>query len=152
MNRISRNLTTLYRTESLIARRRLSVLQRQTVLFAAAGLAGLAGLILVNVALYLALANLISAPAAAALLALGNLVLAGLLALIASRTDAEAEIAPAVAVRDMAIAELHADLDEMGEDLRGIVDHVRGLRADPLGAILPLILPLVMSLIRKKTD
>lgn len=152
MTRISRNLTALYRTETLIARRRLSVMRRQAILFAAAGLAGLAALVLLNMALYFALAQRLGPAPAAALLALANLGLAGGLALIATRASAEPEIAPALELRDLALDELHADIDELGADMRAISDHLKAARADPLGSLVAMLLPLLTDALKKKPD
>ena len=68
MNRISRNLSIIIRSERLIARRRIAVLRLQAGLMAAAGVVAGIGLIMLNVAAYLALAEKIP-PSAAALTA-----------------------------------------------------------------------------------
>ena len=152
MNRIGRNLTIIYRTESLIARRRLAVMQKKTVLMALAGLAALAGLILLNVTLYLTLSSWVSPALSAGILAGVNLALAGLLAAMAGRASVEDEIAPAVQVRDMAIADIEAELDNMAVETRDIVNSVKNLSSNPLGALTTLLVPILTAALKKKDD
>ncbi len=152
MNRISRNLAIIYRTERLITRRRLAVIQQQTVLMALAGVAALAGLILLNITLYLVLSTWVSPAVAAGILTVANLVLAALLALVAGRTNMEKEIAPAVEVRDMAIADIEDELEGMAVETRELVNSVRKLSANPLGALSTLLVPIVTAAMKKKGD
>ncbi len=152
MNRISRNLAIIYRTERLITRRRLAVIQQQTVLMALAGVAALAGLILLNITLYLVLSTWVSPAVAAGILTVANLVLAALLALVAGRTNIEKEIAPAVEVRDMAIADIEDELEGMAVETRELVNSVRKLSANPLGALSTLLVPIVTAAMKKKGD
>ncbi|AXI49096.1 hypothetical protein C1J03_23535 (plasmid) [Sulfitobacter sp. SK012] len=150
MNRISRNLITIYRTERLITRRRIAVVQQQTALMALAGLATLAGLILLNAALYFVLTTRVSPAVAAGVLALVNLALAGLLASVARRMSVEDAIAPAVEVRDMAITDLEAELEGMTLEARQTVNAIKGLGSNPLGSIATLLVPLLTAALKKK--
>ena len=149
MNRITRNLTTIYRIERLIARRRFSVVQRQAILIALAGVVALIGLIFVNWSLFLVLEMRMSPAAASAILAVVNIALAGLLALRAGRMNVEDEIAPAVEVRDLAIADLEAEVEDAAKEVRDIVNLLKGLRKDPFGSLTTLILPLVTAILKK---
>ena len=150
MNRMSRNLTTIYRTERLIAGRRIAVVGQKTVLMVLAGLAALAGLISLNVALYFVLNTFVSPAASAGLLALANLLLAGVLAFIAGRTSVENEIAPAVEVRDLAIADLEGDIEEMTLEAREIAATLKGLGSNPLGSLATLLVPILTAALKKK--
>lgn len=150
MNRIGRNLTIIYRTERLITRRRLAVVQQQTVLMALAGLAALAGLVLLNITLYLVLTGWVSPAMAAGILTAGNLLLSGLLVSIAGRTNVEQEIAPAVEVRDMAIADIEDELEGMATEARDVVNSVKALGANPLGSLSTLLVPIITSALKNK--
>lgn len=150
MNRIGRNLTIIYRTERLITRRRLAVIQQQTVLMALAGLAGLAGLVLLNITLYLLLTTWVSPAASAGILTAGNLLLAGLLAMIAGRISVEEEIAPAVEVRDMAIADIEDELDGIATEARDVVNSVKAIGANPLGSLSTLLVPVIAAALKTK--
>jgi hypothetical protein len=151
VNRISRSLTTIYRTETLIARRRLAVVQNQTVLMALAGVVALIGLILVNVSLFFVLKAWVSPAAASGILAVCNLALAALLASAAGKMNVEAEIAPAVEVRDLAIADLEAEIGEATKEARDIAQSLKGLHKDPLGSMSNLLIPLLTLVLKKKT-
>ncbi len=152
MSRLSRNLVTIYRTERLIARRRLAVLQQQTILMVLAGIAALAGLVALNVAIFFALDALMSSAGAAAVLAAGNLVLAALLVLFARRTSVEDEIAPAVEVRDMAIADVEGEMEEMATEAREVVQAVKSIGANPLGSLPALLVPLLTALLKNRAE
>ncbi len=152
MSRLSRNLVTIYRTERLIARRRLAVVQQQTILMVLAGIAALAGLVALNVAIFFWLETWMSSAGAAAVLAGGNLVLAALLVWAARRTNVEEEIAPALEVRDMAIADVEDELEEMAAEARDVVQAVKNIGANPLGSLPALLVPLVTAVIRSRTE
>ncbi len=152
MNRISRNLTIIYRTERLIARRRLAVLQQQTVLMALAGLAGLAGLALLNLTLFFVLDARMSPAAAAGILTLCNLAIAGALVLVAGRTNVEAEVAPAIEVRDMAIADIEDELEGMALEARELVTTVKALGSNPLGSLATLLVPILTAVLKKRGE
>ena len=149
MNRITRNLTTIYRIERLIARRRFSIAQSQAILMALAGVVALIGLILLNWSLFFVLEVRMSPAAASAILALVNIALAGLLASRAGRMNVEDEIAPAVEVRDLAIADLEAEVEDAAKEVRDIVNLLKGLHKNPFGSLTTLILPLVTAILKK---
>jgi hypothetical protein len=149
VHRISRSLTTIYRTERLIARRSLAVIQNQIVLVALAGVVALIGLILVNVSLFFVLEARMSPAAATGILAVVNIGFAGLLAAVAGRLNVEKEIAPAVEVRDMAIADLEAEVEEASQEVREIVKSLKGLGQNPLGSLSTLVLPLITAILKK---
>ena len=150
MNRISRNITTIYRTERLIARRRLAVVQNQTIMMALAGVVAMIGLILLNVCFYFILSDWLSPAGAAAILAVLNLILAGLLASGAGRLNVEQEIAPAVEVRDMAISDLEAEIEQLGGDLRQVTSALTSIPRDPFGSLTTLLVPILASILKKK--
>ena len=151
MNRIGRNLNTIYRTERLITRRRMAVVRNQSILMAMAGLAALIGLVLINMSLFFLLQTRMSPAGAAGLLALLNVVIAGGLVAVAGKMSVEDEIAPAVEVRDMAIADLEAEVDEATQEVRGIANSLKGLHSDPLGSLSTFVIPLLSMLLKKKT-
>ncbi len=151
MSRLSRNLVTIYRTERLIARRRLAVVQQQTILMGIAGIAAFSALVLLNVSLFFALQNTMSPASAAAWLALGNLVVAGVLVLIARRSSIEDEVAPAVEVRDMAIADIEDELEEMATEAREVVQAVKSIGSNPLGSLTTVLVPLISMLIKSRS-
>ena len=150
MNRISRNLGIVYKTERLIAQRRFAVLQTRLILFGLAGLVGLVALLFINGAIYFLLTEYFSQAGSAAVLAVGNLVLMVGLAFAATRINVETELAPAIEVRDMAIADLEADVAQATESLQSVANSVHSLRSDPLAALAQSVLPVLLSNLRKK--
>lgn len=152
MNRISRNLTILFRTERLIARRQMAVLRAQTGMVAFAGLVMGIAIIMLNVAIFYALGTVMAAQYAALLVALGNALVALVLVAIASRMSAEKELEPATEVRDMALAEIEADLNEVAEEARELTRNVSRMARDPLGTALPALIGPLLSLLLKSKD
>ena len=140
MNRITRNLSILYRSERLIAQRQLAVLRKQTGLMAAAGLIAGLGIIMLNMSAYLALAESFSKPTAALIVAVANLALAGLLIVYAQGQSAEKDIEPVTEVRDMALEDLEAEAQAVADEARAVVEDVKGIARDPLGAVMPGIM------------
>ena len=133
MNRISRNLSIILRSERLIAQRRLAVLRRQTGMMVAAAIVGGIGLIMLNAAAYLALSSWTSPAVSALIVAVANLALAALLASIATNTTAEAEITPVAEVRDLAMEDLEAEMQGAAQEVRELTNNVRRVASDPLG-------------------
>ena len=153
MNRISRNISIVLRTERMIARRHMAVIRNQTGLYAFAGLVSLIGLVMLNVAAFYALITVMAAQFAALIVALGNLVLAGALVLIAGRLSPGKELEPVTELRDLAIAELEAEAELAVAEARELSANVRRIARDPLGTALPALLgPLISALLsgRKK--
>jgi hypothetical protein len=150
MNRISRSITTIYRTESLIARRSLAVIQNQTILMALAGVLAMIGLVFLNLCFYFILSGLVSPTWAACILAILNLILTLVLAITAAKLNVEREIAPVVEVRDMAIADLEVEMQDFGSDVRQIVGSLKNIPADPLGSLTTLLVPILTPLLKKK--
>lgn len=151
MNRISRNISIILRTERMIARRQMSIMASQSGLYALAGLVLLIALVLLDVAAFFALSTRMSPQVAALVLAVANMVLAGLLVWIARRLTPGKEMEPATEVRDMAIAELEAEVEDVVGEVRELSDNVRRIARDPLGAALPSLLgPLISILLGGK--
>lgn len=146
--RISRTLTVLLRAERLIAARRVSILRRQTVLMAFAGLFATVALVMANVASYQGLSTVMPTAWGALFVALGNLLLAGIFAVIAGRMSADRDLEGVTEMRDLALEELEDELDELVEEVRGTARDVRRLVRDPFGSVLPgLITPLLSALL-----
>lgn len=151
MSRISKNLSIVLHTERLIARRRLAMLRNQTGLIAFAGFTAGLGLIMIDVAAFLALRDHMSPQAAALIIALANLAFAAFLASAASRLNVETELKPVIELRDAAIADLEADVQGAAEEAHELAENVRQIARDPLGSLLPaLIGPLLSALSGKK--
>lgn len=149
MKRIVRNASIILRTESLITQRRLAVARKQLTLVAFAGLVAVLGLVMLNVAAYQALQTSLGAPTAALIVAVVNFILAGGLLLWAGKANADAEIGAVTEVRDMAIADLESEIDEMKDEATAIIEDLRGIRRDPLGAMTSsLLLPLLSALLK----
>jgi len=113
MNRISRNLSIIVRTERLIAQRRFSVLRRQTGIMATAGIVAAIGLIMLNTAAYFALAERMSSANSALIVSVVNFVFAAILIYFANGINADREVEGVAELRDMAIEDLEADVNEV---------------------------------------
>ncbi|TKZ17161.1 hypothetical protein FAP39_15365 [Shimia litoralis] len=149
MNRITRNISIVLRSERLIAQRHLAVLRRQTGLMAAAGIAGGVGLIMLNASAYLALSQSMSQPVAALIVALVNLGLAALLISLAGKSNADAETAPVAEVRDMALEDLEAELRVAATEAKEATDALKKMAHDPLGALAPGLAGTVVKAVMK---
>jgi len=149
MNRIYRNLSIALRAERLIAQRKMKVVRTQTGLMAAAGIAAGVGLIMLNVAAYFALTTKVSPQLAALIVALANFVIAVVLGVYASRINADNDVRVATEVRDMAIEDIEAEVDDATHAVKEVVDDVRQLVKNPLGSALPgFVGPLASALLK----
>ncbi|MGI9356606.1 MAG: phage holin family protein [Rhizobiaceae bacterium] len=149
MNRISRNISIALRAERLIAQRKMETLRTKTGLMAAAGLVSGIGLIMLNVAGFFALEARMSPQMAALFVALANFVLAILLGIYAGRVSSEPDLRGATEVRDMALEDIEAEVEETVHQVKEVVSDVRQVVRNPLGSSLPgIIVPLASSLIK----
>ncbi|PYG28004.1 phage holin family protein [Pelagimonas varians] len=149
MSRISRNISIIIRSERLIAQRHLAVLRQQTIMIAAAGIAAGVGLIMLNVSAYLALSDIVSQSAAALIVAVVNVVLAGILIAVAGKSNVEQETAPVAEVRDMALEDLEAEILSAAAEAKAATDALRQMAKNPLGTIAPGLAGTVVSAVVK---
>ena len=155
MSRISRNVSIILRAERTIARRQFRIVCLQIGLMAMAGLIAIIGLVMLNVAAFMALTERLGPAPAAASVAGVNLAIACLLAWIAGQFSASDDIAPLVEVRNMAMEDLEAEIDMATEQVVELTDGVKQLVRDPLGTVgSSMIIPLVTAVlsVAKKKD
>ncbi|MDV7143856.1 phage holin family protein [Tropicimonas sp. TH_r6] len=112
-------------------------MRRQTGLFGAAGVAASLGIVMLNVSAFLALAEVVSTPLAALIVAVANLIIAGVLASVAGNQSAEAETAPVTEVRDMALEDIDAELQVFVAEAKTTADNVKRMARDPVGMVAP---------------
>lgn len=149
MKRIGRNVSVIFRAERLIAQRRLDVMRRQTGMMAAAGIAAGIGLIALNGAAYLAMSQSLSPALSALIVAMVNIVLALVIAQVASKANAESEIASVAEVRDIAVDDLEAEFQEAVEEVQELSQSLRKMAKDPLGTLAPGALAAAASVLIK---
>ncbi|SFU13135.1 phage holin family protein [Sedimentitalea nanhaiensis] len=147
MTRVSRNLSVLLRTERLIARRRMAVLRNQSALITFAALVATLGLIMLNVAGFFAMRQTMSPQGAALVTAFVDLGLAALIVWLALRMNADAELEPAIELRDLAVAELETDVEDTIAEARALGTDLRRIIRDPLGSLMPGILGTLLTLL-----
>lgn len=153
MTRISRNIHILLRTERMIARRQTDMALRQAGLYAFAGLVALIGLVMLNVAAFHALQERTTPQMAALTVAAGNFVLALIVIYVAGRTKPGKELEPVIELRDLAMSEIEADVENAITEARELSENVRRIARDPLGSALPAMLGPLLSILlgsRKK--
>ena len=149
MNRISRNLSLLWRTESLIVQRRATAVRKQMGLLAVAGLVAIFGLAMLGIAAFFALKPFVGEASAALIVGVADLLIAALLALLAANTNADDELAPAIEVRDMTIKDLEAEAESFIADVKTATNDLKRAAHDPLGSLAPALAePLIGAAIR----
>lgn len=134
-NRISRNVNIAWRAERVISRRRFAVIQKQTGMMAFAGLVLGIGVIMLNVAVFFWLAETYGNATAAAVVAIANFVIAGIVGMTAARMSAEKDLEPLIEVRDLAVEDIEAEVDEALAEARELAENVRQMARDPFGAV-----------------
>jgi hypothetical protein len=139
-NRISRNISIILRSERLIAQRHLAVLRRQTGLMVMGLVVSGIGLVMLNVAGFFALEEVMTPAAAALIVGVVNFVLAGLfVSLAASKSGIDEDVTAVTEVRDMAIEDLEAEVRQAADEAKSAVDAVKAMAANPLGGIAPSV-------------
>jgi hypothetical protein len=162
MDSLVRNLRVLWRAESIIADIRLRQMMTRSSLKGAAALLGAFAFLMGNISVFFAFQQALGPVWAAALIALGNLVLAIVLLIVAEKSKPGREMDLALEVRNTALQALEADAQVLQAQLVDLRDEVRGVRQaivgfvhHPLDAVLPgMLVPLAGALLKslKKSD
>jgi hypothetical protein len=140
----------LWRTERIIAELRMKRLLGNLGLQAMAALIAACALLLFELAAYLALEHVWSAIWSAAALGAFNLVVAGLIFLIALRRPASPELALAGEIHQQALAAFEAEIRNAENGSPASVRTALENAAIPL--LLPLIPLVIQRLSKRKTD
>jgi hypothetical protein len=142
---VFRHLRILWRAERIIAETRLRVLLRRSMLYAFAGLIAVFGLAMLNVAAYFFLRTYWGPIWAALAAALGDLVIALVMVLIALAIRPGPELPAALELRDISMQGLEAELGPLQDRFAWLSRAAR----DPFDTVLPAILiPLITSIMR----
>jgi hypothetical protein len=143
MDRFINNLRVLWRAERAIADIRLRNALAQSGLNAAAALLALIGLLMFEVAAFFALLEIWSTVTSALVLGAANFVLAGILALIASRKKPGRELELANEIQNSAMEALQNDARLFQQEFSFIGRSFK----HPFESALPLIVPLATMVI-----
>ena len=139
---VVKNLRVLWRTDRIIADIRMRHLVVGLGLRAFAALIAAFGLLMLELAAYFALVQVLSAMSAAALLGALNFVIAAVLLAIAARPPAGRELELANEIHGSAV-------DALQLEARAVQSQVAGMIHHPLNGILPLLLvPLITIIIK----
>ena len=156
INHLVRDLQVLRKADILIGKIWLSVLARRLGLFAFAGLIGLFGLGMANVAGYNALQSSIGIVWAATVVAIADFAIAAIVLLLAGRSRPGPDVDIALELRKTALESIHEDtrdlkltIDAMVQEIRSVKQNVTALVHNPLDvATEKLLVPAVLSILR----
>jgi hypothetical protein len=156
IDHLLRDLQVLRKADILIGKIWLNVLVRRLGMFAFAGLIGLFGLGMANVAGYNALQSSIGIIWAATVVAIADFAIAAIMLLLASRSRPGPEIDIALELRKTALESIHEDardlkltIDAMGQEIRSVKQNVTALVHNPLDvATEKLLVPAALSILR----
>ena len=147
--RIGRNVTIALRAERVIARRRLAIMRTQTGLMAFAGLIGGIGIVMISVAAFFWFAESYGNASAGLIVAVIDFAIAIVLVAIANRMTAEPELEPVIEVRDLALEDIEAEIEQAVTEVGEIADGIRQMTRDPLGVAGQHLLGPVLSILLK---
>jgi hypothetical protein len=156
IDHLVRDLQVLRKADLLIGKIWLSVLARRLGLFAFAGLIGVFGLGMANVAAYNAMQASLGVVWAAAVAAIADFAIAAIVLLVANKSRPGPEIDLALEVRRTAIESIHEDardlkltIDAMGHEIRSVKESITAVVHNPLDvAAEKLLVPAALSLLR----
>ena len=156
IDHLVRDLEVLRKADFLIGKIWVSVFVRRLGLVAFAGLIGVFGLGMANVAGYNALQQSIGPVWAAAAMAVVDFAIAVVVLLVAGRSRPGPEIDVALEVRRMALDSIQEDardlkltLSSLGDEVRGVKETVTRLVHNPLDvATEKLLVPAALSVLR----
>jgi hypothetical protein len=144
-DKIMRDLRVLLRAQSVITEIKLNHLAARSGLMAVAALIGIFGLAMLDLAVYFEMEPRVGRVGAAALVGVGDLILAAILFLIAGHVKPGRDLELAQEIQKSALDALANDAREIEADIRGLTRMVR----NPLDSALPgLIVPLASTLIK----
>ena len=153
---IVRDLQVLAKADSMIGKIWLNVMARRFGLYAFAGLLAVLGLAMANMAVLTALQQSWGPVWGAGTVAVADLVIAGIVALLAGNIRPGPEIELAFDVRKMALEAVRADsrdvkagVESVGQQLRQTKNTIAGFVERPLdSAAEHLLIPAALSLLR----
>ncbi len=156
IDHLLRDMQVLRKADLLIGKIWLNVLVRRLGLSALAGLIGVFGLGMANLAAYNALQSSIGVVWAATVIAAADFVIAAIVFLVASRSRPGPEIDVAFELRRTALDSIHQDardlkltVDALGQEIRSVKQSVTALVHNPLDvAAEKLLVPAVLSVLR----
>ena len=156
IDHLLRNLQVLRKADILIGKIWLNVLARRLGLFAFAGLIGVFGLGMANVAGFYALQNSLGVIWAATVVAIMDFAIALIVLLVGSRTRPGPEIEVAFEVRRTALESIQEDardlkltIDTLGQEIKNVKQNITAVVHNPLDvAAEKLLIPAALSLLR----
>jgi hypothetical protein len=156
IDHLVRDLQALRKADFLIGKIWLNVLARRLGLFAFAGLIGVFGLGMANIAGYHGLQASVGEVWAAAIMAALDLVVAAIVLLAAIKSHPGPEIEIALDVRRMALESIHEDahdlkltIDALGHEIRAVKENITTAVHNPLDvAAEKLLVPAALSILR----
>ena len=151
-----RDLQVLRKADLLIAKIWLNVVLRRSGLVAFAGLIAVFGLGMANVAGFYGLQAPLGSVWAATIMALADLAIAGIVLLVASKTQPGRELELALDVRKMAIESLQTNardltitVESIGNEVKAVKANITQLVQNPLDvAAQKLLIPAALSILR----
>lgn len=156
IDHLLRDLQVLRKADILIGKIWLNVLARRLGLFAFAGLIGVFGLGMANVAAYYTLQNSLGVIWAATVVAIMDFAIALIVLLVGSRTRPGPEIDVAFEVRRTALESIQEDardlkltIDTLGQEIKNVKQNITAVVHNPLDvAAEKLLVPAALSLLR----
>ena len=156
IDHLVRDLQVLRKADFLIGKIWLNVLARRMALFSFAGLIGLFGLGMANLAAYNALQPAIGVIWAAGVVAVADFAIAVVVLLVASKSQPGPELDVAFEVRRTALESIHEDardlkltIDALGQEIRNVKANITSVVHNPLDvAAEKLLIPAALSILR----
>ena len=156
MSTITRNLQLFWRAERVLAEARIKLTTRKIILGVVAGIACLFAWGMLNVAGYFALEPAVGKAWAAFIVGAVDIVLAALLVLVAQGLQPGPEEDMVREVRDMALGEMAAEVEDVQkklvqfrEDVEGLGSSISDFVQRPFESFAPSVIgPAVMTIIK----
>ncbi len=128
MSKVTRNLALLWRSEKILAEAKLNLTTKKLALGVIAGISCLFAWGMFNLALFFAIEPEIGQAWSAFVVGIADIVIAGVLLFLAQRMQPAAEEEMVREVRDLALAEIGAEVDQVQAGLTQLRDDVQTAR------------------------
>ena len=128
MSNVGRNLKLLWRSEKILSEAKLGLTSRKLILGVAAGIAGLFACGMINLALFFAFEPEVGSAWAAGIVGALNIILATILVVVAQSLKPAPEEEMVREVRDIALAELASEVEDVQLKLLQLRDDVKTAR------------------------